>query len=142
MQIEHDTARKKYFERQSRSENNYGMPLTMGGFDFNFPKGKVEWHEAELDIRSEIVNKRFDVFDTKNTLGFTLNDLTNLYKEGKIPKKHIAKIDEIRSTLHPEPRIFVETTDKKQFSIYDGWHTAVAFAIEGKNIPCIIAWRF
>jgi len=43
-------------------------------------------------------------------------------------------IDNIRKTLKQDPKPIVLTEDQKEFAVYDGWHTILAFALENKKV--------
>lgn len=60
------------------------------------------------------------------------------YHHGKLKQKDKETIDGIRKSLKINPRVIMLTTDKKEFAIYDGWHTAMAFALEEREIPVFL----
>lgn len=136
--LEHSYVRKKYIERQSMSDNNNGLLSAIAGFDENCPEGEVEWYELNFDSGSGFINKIFyNLLGTDNLLGISLNDLIVKYTNKVLPEKHIQDIDKIRANPKPDLKIFVfsERDSPKEYVIYDGWHTAIAFAVLGLPIP-------
>ena len=134
--VNHIEVKNKYIERQSISKNNYGMQQTIDSFNQDCPQGDIEWYKLNLNLKSKIINKiHTNLFNTNNMLGISLKDLIKKYKNKELPENHIRIINSIKSNLK-EIRIFVfsEKNTIDEYAIYDVWHTAVAFAIKGKDI--------
>lgn len=100
------------------------------------------WKEIELNPNEIIVNRIYNsLFNQKNQKGKTLKEAIKDYNENKFSNEDMKIINTIRKKLKINPKIIVLTKDQKEYAIYDGWHTAVAFAIENKKIPAYVGIR-
>ena len=100
------------------------------------------WNEAELSPDANIVNRIYNsLFSVKGQLGKTLRMLMDDYSNGVMREEQMARVDAIRKTVSINPRVIVLTTDNREYAIYDGWHTALAFALEGKSIPAYVGFK-
>jgi hypothetical protein len=98
--------------------------------------GSVEWSETELDPGARVVNRFYDsVLRQRTSFLRSLAELIEDYEKGRIIETERALVDRIRKSLRADPRVIAVTRDSKEFAIYDGWHTAIAFALEKKPLP-------
>jgi hypothetical protein len=141
--IEHSKVRHIYLLRHGPESVCSDTSGTAKYFDNNLPEGTVQWSICEVDPHKKIINTIFDdLLGTENMLGKNLETVMTLFNKKMLPRKHREQIEKIRQTLRTNPRIIMlqntNQQEKEEYTIYDGWHTATAFAIEKKNIPAII----
>ncbi len=100
-----------------------------------FEDKDIKWFKTELSSETDFINKIFDSGGFMQPLGIKHSDFVKQYNSGKMGFNHKKSIDKVRKNLFERPRVIVLTTDMKEFVIYDGGHRALAFILEGKNIP-------
>ena len=101
--------------------------------------GDVKWERKTLPKNSEFINKIFQTLcSMKNGLNLTLNDTIRLYKNKKMPREERNTINRIRKTLAINPRPIVLTSNNKEYIVYDGWHTIMAFVLEDRDISVFV----
>jgi hypothetical protein len=107
-----------------------------------FNDEKTLWYKTELDPKTNFINKIFDSGKGFMThIGLSHDELLKNYKNGKMSKEFILRIDEIKKKLNKNPRIVVLTKDFKEYSIVDGGRRALAFRLKNKKIPVYIGFR-
>jgi len=106
-----------------------------------FEDRDIKWFKTKLPPETDFINKIFDGRGFMQPLGIKHSDFVKQYNSGKMSFEHRRSIDKIRKNLFTRPRVIVLTTDMKEFIIYDGGHRALAFILEGKNIPVYLGKR-
>lgn len=101
---------------------------------------ETTWYEATINPqKTKIVNNIFhSLCMTFGRLGVSFEEIVEEYKNRNLPKRDLKKIDEIRKTLSINPRVIMISNTKEHLSIFDGWHTSIAFYVENKDIPAYI----
>tara|TARA_B110000503_G_scaffold126626_1_gene195470 strand:- start:348 stop:860 length:513 start_codon:yes stop_codon:yes gene_type:complete len=122
-------------------------PATWGDNIYNYEKSwdeffkdEVKWYKIEVDSKThKLVNNIFDsLCMTDDRLGVSFEEMVREYKEKKLPKSEVNKINEIRKNLVEEPRVILVSNSWDKLSVFDGWHRAIAFAAENKPIPAYV----
>ncbi|MHC1773807.1 MAG: hypothetical protein AB9834_00200 [Lentimicrobium sp.] len=100
---------------------------------------QVKWYEVDLVPNERIINKTFDtLLKIKGLHNYNLLQIKSILNQ--FPESEIEKVNNIRKTLSPNPRIICTTTNWKQFNLYDGWHTSLAFCLEECKIPAFVGY--
>lgn len=101
--------------------------------------GTVEWYATELDAASQFVNRTQEqLLGSAHSCGMPVDELLAEYKHARLPAADVARIDALRAALPADPRIVVLTTDQEEYVILSGWHSALAYVLEGKPLPVYV----